>query len=635
VKPPAHHSTYILAALGLLVCTILSSGMPQRAAAQPGAQIEHAYIVQAHDAAAATAAVTQAGGTVMQQLAIIGGVAARLNQAAHARLQRDHSIALHFDTPLQAAGGGETDTTGYLLYPSAATGVLPLHTQKVLTPKTECKEVIENGVKNWRVVVSSAQEQRDLQGWGVTVAVIDSGFMQMKSTSDWKNPLSSGTLISMNAGRCIIYRDFLDRNSDNGNLPDKDSKYNSTDQNGHGTHVESTIADNRKRVITPGGSATPLGVAPQVNLLVARALDKNGSGTYAQVIAAIDWIVANKSTYNVRVLNLSLYAPVTGPYWADPLNQAVMKAWQAGIVVVAAAGNNGPTAGTISVPGNVPYVITVGAVKSGRYNASAVDELAAYSSRGPTESAFVKPDVVVPASRTIAPMPDGSLLAGQVSAGRIQEKIQVDYQIGAPFKQHSYYQLSGTSMAAAEVSGIVALMLQKDPTLTNDQVKYRLLETARPATDLATGLPVYSSWEQGAGLVDARQSVLSSNKGSANPGMDITLDLTSNTHYWGYTTWDTGRSQFRLVNPITRQALEVWDGANRTWAGGNRTWAGANRTWAGADSLWAGANRTWAGANRTWAGADSLWAGANRTWAGMTTVASMSTTSHAELLVNE
>jgi subtilisin family serine protease len=591
--------------------------------------------VQAQDAAAAAAAVTQAGGTVTQQLAIINGVAARLHQAAHMRLQRDPRIALHLDTPLQAAGGGETDTTGYLLYPSAATGVLPLHTQQVWAPKTECKEVLENGVKTWRVVVSNQQEQKDLQGWGVTVAVIDSGFMQLKSTGDWKNPKTNGTLIAINSGRCIIYRDFLERNSANGNLPDEHGYYNSTDQNGHGTHVESTIADNRKRVIAPGGTDTPLGVAPQVNLLVARALDKNGSGTYAQVIAAIDWIVANKSRYNVRVLNLSLYAPVTGPYWADPLNQAVMKAWKAGIVVVAAAGNSGPTAGTISVPGNVPYVITVGAVKSGRYNASAVDELAGYSSRGPTESAFVKPDVVVPASRTIAPMPDGSMLAGQVSAGRLQEKMQVDYMIGSPLKQHSYYQLSGTSMAAAEVSGIVALMLQKDPTLTNNQVKYRLLQTARAATDLATGQPVYSSWEQGAGLVDSQQAVLSSNKGSANSGMDISLDLTSNTHYWGYTTWDQATGRFRLVDPVTGQPLEVWDGANRTWAGGNRTWAGGNRTWAGGNRTWAGGNRTWAGGNRTWAGADSLWAGGNRTWAGSTSIASMSTASHAELLVNE
>ena len=95
-----------------------------------------------------------------------------------------------------------------------------------------------------------------------------------------------------------------------------------------------------------------------------------------------------------------------------------MRAWQAGLVVVAAAGNSGPDAGTITAPGNVPYVVTVGAVKSGRYTPSGYDELAAYSSRGPTELAFVKPDVVVPASRTIAPMPDNSVLALQMRPAR-------------------------------------------------------------------------------------------------------------------------------------------------------------------------------------------------------------------------
>ena len=106
MKLLAHHSTYILVALGLLLCTTLNSGMPQRTA-EPGTQAEHACIVQAHDAAAATAAVTQAGGTVTQQLAIINGVAATLNQAAYTRLQRHPNIALHLDAPLQAAGGGE------------------------------------------------------------------------------------------------------------------------------------------------------------------------------------------------------------------------------------------------------------------------------------------------------------------------------------------------------------------------------------------------------------------------------------------------------------------------------------------------------------------------------------------------
>src|SRR5262249_8374297 len=150
------------------------------------------------------------------------------------------------------------------------------------------------------------------------------------------------------------------------------------------------------------------------------------------------------------------------------------------------------------------------------------DELALYSSRGPTESAFVKPDVLVPASRTIAPMPNDSTQAlflsqectRKAQVGFTQPCIQttaaVDYGIGTPSKQATYFYLDGTSMAAAEVSGIAALMLQASPTLTNDQLKARLLATARPAIDPATGQPAHSPWEQGAGMVDTQQAVFSS-----------------------------------------------------------------------------------------------------------------------------
>ncbi|MBC8074858.1 MAG: S8 family serine peptidase, partial [Chloroflexales bacterium] len=385
-----------------LGCVLSTAALPA-ASSGPGS-----YIVQAPTLKAAVAAVEAAGGVVTRRLTVIDGVVANLSAAAAARLTRSPQIALHRDNPVQATGGGgsskETDTNGYLLYPAAATGAHLLHEQKVPTLKSECKEQ--------RVLASAAREDRELQGWGVTVAVIDSGFMQMKSTSDWKYRGSDGTLVAENSGRCIVYRDFLPRtpaNQNNGALA-----RNSTDQSGPGTHVVSTIADNRTAALPepppvipgttppPVPAKAPVGVAPQVNLLVARALDTNGAGTYGDVIASIEWVISQKSTFNVRVLNLSIYAPVTGPYWADPLNQAVMKAWQAGIVVVTAAGNEGSTAGSITVPGNVPYVITVGAIKSGRYTESGSDELAAYSSRGPTESAFVKPDVLVPASRTIA-----------------------------------------------------------------------------------------------------------------------------------------------------------------------------------------------------------------------------------------
>src|SRR6202022_5054514 len=98
-----------------------------------------------------------------------------------------------------------------------------------------------------------------------------------------------------------------------------------------------------------------LSIAPQANLVAVRAFDGTGSGRYADVIAGLNWIVANRTKYNIRVLNLSFGAPPQSNYWDDPLNQAVMAAWQAGIVVVTAPGNEGPAAMTTGGPGTVPY----------------------------------------------------------------------------------------------------------------------------------------------------------------------------------------------------------------------------------------------------------------------------------------
>lgn len=640
----------------LLIATVLlilaATGIPPTF---EQASPKHSYIVQARSSEAAAVAVSSAGGTVTQTLRIINGVTASLDRAAVARLRRNPQLALHFDGLVQASGiesnkdytsrrgtvtapeqaseqasevtGAEGYTQNYLLYPSAATSAYALHNQSVQTRQAECR--------NKQVSVANTRENRPLRGWGVTVAVVDSGFMQMESPSVWTHKDSTtGTLVAEAAGRCIVYRDFLARSDANGNKFKDLKSYNSTDQHGHGTHVISTIADNRATQLSSTTPATPVGVAPQVNLLVARALDKDGAGTYSSVISAIDWVVANKQTYNVRVLNLSLYAPVTGPYWSDPMNQAVMRAWEAGIVVVAAAGNSGPDAGTITAPGNVPYVITVGAIKSGRYTESGYDELAAYSSRGPTESAFVKPDLVVPASRTIAPVPDDSTLALQIPEASIQEKARVNYGIGAPAKEHTYFRLSGTSMAAPQISGVVALMLQANPHLTNNQVKHRIMNTARTAIVQSTGEPIYSIWEQGAGMVDTSQAVFATSTESANAGMNVSLDLSSSTHYWGNTTWDEASGNFMLIDPVTGQTY-AWTGATRTWAAATRTWAAATRTWAAGDPLWAGATRTWAAATRTWAASDSMWAGATRTWAASTTEPSLSSAAHGELLTNE
>ena len=594
-----------------------------------------AYIVQATSVEAASHAVQAAGGRVSQSLGIINSVVATLDGAAVTRLGRDPQIHLYLDLGVQSAsnvvaGGGstptptprptgpstnETDTANYTLYAAALTRASLLHTQTITTTYTRF-----NGVLNQVVVTPGQQEQRPLQGWGVTVAIVDSGLMKMENSDTWFwKDVPNATLRTQNySGRGMVYRDFLPRSSTNGNNWASDGHdANSIDQNGHGTHIASTISDYRPVQLAPGQTAAPAGVAPDVNLMVARALDRSGMGTYSQVIAAIDWIVANKTRYNVRVLNLSICTPVSGPYWSDPLNQAVMRAWQAGLVVVTAAGNVGPGAGTITVPGNVPYVITVGALKSGRYTASTYDELANYSSRGPTESAFVKPDVVVPASRTIAAMPSDGTLSHQVQAGRVQvADVDPDYDFTNIFKKYSYYQLSGTSMAAAEVSGVVALMAQANPTLSNDQIKYRLLATARPALKPDT-TTVYSVWEQGAGLVEPGWAVFAPTTGAANTGMDIAADLTTTTHYWGNTIWNSATG-FQLVG-----------------AGSGSAWAGSGSAWAGSGSAWAGSGSAWAGGTSTWAASESLWAGSGSAWAGSVPNQNLNTASHANLLTND
>ena len=111
----------------------------------------------------------------------------------------------------------------------------------------------------------------------------------------------------------------------------------STDASGHGSHVTGIMLNTER---TADGRF--FGVAPDANLVSVRAFDADGRGTYSSVIRGIDWIVRNKSAYRIRVLNLSLGAAPQSRYWDDPLNRAVMKAWQSGIVVVASAGNTGP-----------------------------------------------------------------------------------------------------------------------------------------------------------------------------------------------------------------------------------------------------------------------------------------------------
>lgn len=356
------------------------------------------------------------------------------------------------------------------------------------------------GQRRWQPEATVAQfiEANDAHsgrnfGDGVTIGFLDTGLDQLSglSTDLYGRDKAWGTYDAIN-----------------------NSVHNYDDEaNGHGTHVAS-IAGNSDFDI----NGKLYGVAPNAAIVGIKAFDYEGKATYADVIRGIEWALQVKDDINLRVLNMSFSGPVRSLYWKDPLNQAVMKAWQAGIVVVASAGNKGPGPMTVGVPGNVPYIITAGAMTdSYTKSLTADDKLASFSSAGPTPAGFVKPDVLAP----------GGHLSGLMSFDSQIVNEHPEFHDGG-----RYFQMSGTSQAAAVVSGVVALMLTENPTLTPDDVKCRLLDSARIATK-DNGQRAYSVFQQGAGVVNAKGALASTASGCANQSLNIAKDLNGESHYFG------------------------------------------------------------------------------------------------------
>ena len=262
------------------------------------------------------------------------------------------------------------------------------------------------------------------------------------------------------------------------------------------------------------------------------ARDDYGHGSH---IASLNWILANRATYNVRVLNLSFGAKPQSFYWNDPIDQAVMKLWQAGVVVVASAGNYGPTAQSITVPGNTPYVITVGAMTDNYTPTNPADDgVTSFSSTGPTYEGFVKPDLFAPGGHMI-----GSMNAGTMSIAKTHPEFAT--------ANNTMFVMSGTSQSAAVVSGIVALMLQANPSLTPNLVKCRLVASASSSVN-SSGKAAYSIFQQGAGMVNAYAAVYSQAAGCANQGLNIANDIAGTMHYGGPAHQDAATKQFYLVD---------------------------------------------------------------------------------------
>ena len=235
---------------------------------------------------------------------------------------------------------------------------------------------------------------------------------------------------------------------------------------GHGTFVAGIAA---------GSAPRYAGVAPKANLMSVDIMNDQGEATVADVVAAADWILQNKTTYNIKVANFSLHAVSRASVQFDPIDQAVEKLWLNGVTVVAASGNyavDGAASGVQFAPGNDPFVITVGAADIGTQVGGRDDTAAPWSAWGYTPDGFMKPDIAAPGRYMVGPVPTSGVLYSQRPAS-----------VTSP----GYMQLSGTSFAAPVVAGAAAMLLGQHPTWTPDQVKGALMLTATPEPKVKLG----------------------------------------------------------------------------------------------------------------------------------------------------
>jgi serine protease AprX len=432
------------------------------------------------------------GGGVVAEHKLVEAVTAKINARQLADLLNDPDVAsVSVDALVHASGGpgsGKKDR-------SSTTGSSESGDDTVTS--TAYSGLLELGS-----TVTTLKETLGLagifSGSSVTVAVIDSGLAPL---TDFQ-------------GRISGFYDFTYGRNGLSVTP--------YDDYGHGTHVAGLIgssgATSFKRYA---------GVAPAVKFLPLKVLDRKGAGRTSDVIRALEFAVANKDRFGIRVVNVSLGHPIYESAATDPLVQAVESAVRAGLVVVVAAGNCGinPTTGLagyggIASPGNAPSAITVGAADTKGTISRADDRVAPYSSRGPAWfDGTAKPDLLAPGQAMISNEVSGSTLA-------------VDYpSLLVKSGTSTYLKLNGSSMATGVVAGLAALMIEANqwgaysrwsayqeslhrnqrtswtapPVLTANAIKAMLQYSATAVRD-ANGVP-YDALTQGTGLVNGVAAV--------------------------------------------------------------------------------------------------------------------------------
>jgi serine protease AprX len=321
---------------------------------------------------------------------------------------------------------------------------------------------------------------------------------------------------------------------------------------GHGTHMAGIIA-------AADGPARVSGIAPGARVVNVRVADHEGATSLSRMLAGIDWVVRNRNRdgLHVRVLNLAFGATPDGSYRTDPLAYAVEQAWTRGIVVVTAAGNGGPESGGLDSPAYDPYVVAVGAQDTVGTVSAADDVIAGFSSVG---TAARTPDVIAPGVGIVSLRVPGGFLDEEFPGARIGE---------------SWFRGSGTSQAAAVVSGAAALLLERRPDLDPDQVKALLRAGAHPLAGV-------DERAQGAGVIDVAAAARlpapagsqrwpragGGGRGPQGLGLELAVERAGGTD-WSSRSWRSDR----------------W--SSRSWRGDNwssRSWRGDNwtsRSWRG------------------------------------------------------
>jgi Subtilase family len=492
--------------------------------------------------------VLDAGGTVGRRISIIDGFAAEVPVGELTRLDRSQAIVSV--TP---------DATVRLL--GTVDGIDP-----------------DKHPGSWFKVARNTKLremwQRGWTGDGIDVALIDSGVAPVPG-------------LDMQ----VVNGPDLSFDSQASNLTQVDTY-------GHGTHMAGLIAG-RDAWIPPGKEDEEydhafVGAAPGARIVSIKVAASDGATDVSQVIAAIDWIVQHRNSdgLNIRVLNLSFGTDGTQDYRLDPLAYAAEVAWLHGIVVVVAAGNSGFGTPQLNNPAYDPYVIAVGGDDTRGTDDPKDDVIPSWQTRG---NAIRHPDLVAPGKSIISLRDPGSLV----------DEANPNARVGT----NRFIRGSGSSQAAAIVSGAVATLLDQHPELTPDQVKALLMQTAVP-------LPNADPVAQGAGLINmhrAREAKVSTVADAvqtwprSNGLGSLQLARGSVVTEDGSVILEGEQTIFGDVWDATTWAASSWDGT--TWSGGEwnaRTWSGD--CWCG--SSWSA--RTWSA--RTWSG--NSWSA--RTWSGRT-----------------